>query len=67
MMAICQLHSMQLQKEAKSNPAVKKYAKLKMAIVKNWNPRWRSRNSCDGRNNVKNFNNNNSGEFGAKS
>jgi len=31
---ICQLHSMQLQKEVKSNPAVKKYAALKDAVVK---------------------------------
>ena len=52
---ICKLHSMQLQKEVKSNPKQSSCKKIsvrptKMLLWKKmWNPKWRPRNGCDNR------------------
>ena len=55
---ICQLHSMQIQKEVKSNikqPSCKKSVQPPRMLLckKMWNPKWRPRNDCDGRLNAK--------------
>jgi len=51
MTTICQLHSMQLQKEVKSNPAVKKVCgPQKKAIVEKYvKSKVQPRNGCGGR------------------
>jgi len=67
-MAICQLCSIQLQKEVKSiqkQPSCKKFAAPKKAIVKkDMLSKVAAKNGCDGSYYYQNFNNDNSGEFG---
>jgi len=63
------IFSTQLQKELKSNPAVKKGCSPKRVIVKKdvKSKVVAKKYSCDGRLMEKFLNNKNSGEFGAKS
>ena len=69
--AIGRLYGIQTQKEMKSNPKQPSCKKKQCGPQKGYgekdvNPRWRPRNGCDGRLMVKIFNNDNLGEFFAK-